>query len=108
MQYNGHFRYTVVIYIIIMVGNLFSQNPIIRNQFSADPTARVFEGKVYVYPSHDILANEERGRIGWFCMEDYHVLSYENLVEWTDHCIIVRQYNVPWIDSTSYSMWAPD
>src|SRR6185295_3339148 len=29
-------------------------NPLITDQFSADPTARVFEGKIYVYPSHDI------------------------------------------------------
>ena len=27
-----------------------AQNPIIRDQFTADPTARVFEGKMYVYP----------------------------------------------------------
>ena len=35
-------------------GMLQAQNPVIRNQFSADPTARVFNGKVYIYPSHDI------------------------------------------------------
>src|SRR5213592_74582 len=29
-------------------------NPLITDQFTADPTARVFEGRVYVYPSHDI------------------------------------------------------
>ena len=26
-------------------------NPIITGQFTADPTARVFEGKIYMYPS---------------------------------------------------------
>ena len=31
-----------------------AQNPIIRDQFTADPTARVFNNKVYLYPSHDI------------------------------------------------------
>jgi hypothetical protein len=35
---------------------LFGQNPIVRNQFTADPTARVFNGKNYVYPSRYILA----------------------------------------------------
>ena len=101
-------KYIWITLLVILMNNLFAQNPIIRDQFSADPTARVFEGKVYVYPSHDILANEERGRIGWFCMEDYHVFSSENLVGWTDHGVIVSQYTVPWVDSTSYSMWAPD
>ncbi|MEJ2545192.1 MAG: family 43 glycosylhydrolase [Calditrichaceae bacterium] len=101
-------KYIWITLIVILINNLFAQNPIIRDQFSADPTARIFEGKVYVYPSHDILANEERGRIGWFCMEDYHVFSSENLVDWTDHGVIVSQYSAPWVDSTSYSMWAPD
>jgi len=88
--------------------NLFAQNPIIRDQFTADPSARVFNGRVYVYPSHDIVAKEGMGRPGWFCMEDYHVFSSENLTEWTDHGVIVSQNKVNWVDSTSYSMWAPD
>ena len=33
-----------------------AQNPIISEQFTADPTARVFNNKVYLYPSHDIVA----------------------------------------------------
>ena len=33
---------------------LTGTNPIITGQFTADPTARVFEGKIYMYPSHDI------------------------------------------------------
>lgn len=88
--------------------NAIAQNPIVRNQFTADPTARVFKGKMYVYPSHDILAVEGKGRPGWFCMEDYHVFSSENLTHWTDHGVILSQNSVDWVDSTSYSMWAPD
>ena len=91
-----------------VTNNLFAQNPIITNQFTADPSARVFEGKVYLYPSHDILAGGGRGRAGWFCMEDYHVFSSENLVDWTDHGVIVSQENVPWVNAKFYSMWAPD
>jgi beta-xylosidase len=93
---------------IFFTSNVFAQNPVITNQFTADPSARVFEGKVYLYPSHDILANDSRGRVGWFCMEDYHVFSSENFVDWTDHGVIVSQDKVPWVNSTSYSMWAPD
>lgn len=87
---------------------LNAQNPLIRNQFTADPSARVFGGRVYVYPSHDILATEGRGRVGWFCMEDYHVFSSANLTDWTDHGVIVQQNKVPWVKPDSYSMWAPD
>ena len=85
-----------------------AQNPIIRDQFSADPSARVFNGMVYLFPSHDILAREGRGRPGWFCMEDYHVFSSSNLTDWTDLGVIVSQNKVNWVDSATFSMWAPD
>ena len=84
-----------------------AQNPVIRDQFSADPTARVFNDKVYLYPSHDIMPPEGQ-RQDWFCMEDYHVFSSENLTDWTDHGVIVTQNKVPWVRPDSYSMWAPD
>lgn len=85
-----------------------AQNPFIRDQFTADPTARVFNGRVYVFPSHDIPAQPGRGRAGWFVMEDYHVFSSANLTDWTDHGVIVSQNKVNWVDSTTFSMWAPD
>lgn len=90
-----------------ITGALQAQNPIIRDQFTADPTARVFEGKLYVYPSHDIPSPIDRLK-EWFCMADYHVFSSENLTDWTDHGVILSQENVPWVAPESYSMWAPD
>ena len=86
----------------------FAQNPLIMNQFTADPSARVFGDRVYVFPSHDILATEGKGRKDWFCMEDYHVFSSADLTNWTDHGMIVQQNKVPWVKPNSYSMWAPD
>jgi hypothetical protein len=44
-----------------------AQNPIISGQYSADPTARVFNGKMYLYPSHDIPSPIEKLK-EWFCM----------------------------------------
>ncbi len=84
-----------------------AQNPIIRDQFTADPTARVFDGKMYLYPSHDIPSPIERLK-EWFCMADYHVFSSDDLVNWTDHGVIVSQERVPWVQPDSYAMWAPD
>jgi hypothetical protein len=94
--------------IALFSNTAFAQNPLIMDQFTADPSARVFNGRVYLYPSHDILATEGRGRVGWFCMEDYHVFSSSDLTDWTDHGVIVSQNKVNWVDSTSFSMWAPD
>ena len=86
---------------------LSAQNPVIRDQFTADPTARVFNNKVYLYPSHDIKPPVGQ-REDWFCMEDYHVFSSENLTDWTDHGVILSQQAVPWGNPKGYSMWAPD
>lgn len=97
---------TVLVFIISTVS--FAQNPLIRDQFTADPSARVFGDKVYIFPSHDILATEGKGRKDWFCMEDYHVFSSSDLTHWTDHGIIVEQNKVNWVKPNSYSMWAPD
>jgi hypothetical protein len=92
----------------LLVTTVGAQNPLVRDQFTADPTARVFEGRVYVYPSHDIPAAPGKGRAGWFVMEDYHVFSSENLVDWKDHGVILSQAGVGWADPNAYSMWAPD
>ncbi len=87
---------------------MVAQNPIIRDQFTADPTARVFNNRVYVFPSHDIPAPDDYARKDWFCMADYHVFSSDNLTEWTDHGMIIHQKDVPWGSPNAYSMWAPD
>ena len=84
-----------------------AQNPIIRDQYTADPTARVFNGRMYLYPSHDIVSPVEPEK-KWFSMEDYHVFSSDNLTDWTDHGVIVTQNKVPWVQRDSYAMWAPD
>lgn len=98
----------ILVTVCCSVSALFAQNPIIRDQYSADPSARVFGDKVYLFPSHDILAQEGKGRIGWFCMEDYHVFSSVDLIHWKDHGVVVTQNKIDWVRPNSYSMWAPD
>ena len=94
---------------LFFVNHTLATNPIIMDQFTADPTARVFEGKIYLYPSHDIPVPPGSGaRQNWFCMEDYHVFSSENLTNWTDHGVICDQTNVPWLNRKGFDMWAPD
>ncbi len=92
---------------LTQAGTARATNPLILDQFTADPTARVFEGRIYVYPSHDIPP-QPGCRPNWFCMEDYHVFSSANLTDWTDHGVILRQTDVPWADPAAYAMWAPD
>ena len=93
---------------LLLAGSGMAQNPLITNQYTADPSARVFGDKVYIYPSHDIPATPGHGRANWFVMADYHVFSSPNLTDWTDHGVIVSQNKVAWVDSNAYAMWAPD
>ena len=101
-------RRTILALACALAGTALSaQNPIIRDQYTADPTARVFDGKVWLYASHDIISPVEPER-RWFCMADYHCFSSEDLVHWTDHGVILDQKDVPWGNPEGYSMWAPD
>ena len=94
MKYSIRLLLSLTFFVLFFDQVIVAQNPIIRNQYSADPTARVFGDRVYVYPSHDIFATEGKGRLGWFCMEDYHVFSSANLTDWTDHGMIVTQNKI--------------
>lgn len=76
-----------------------AQNPIITNIYTADPSAHVFNGQVYVYPSHD------RDSSTTFDMDDYHVFSSNNMVDWTDHGIALSLTDVKWAHDKA---WAPD
>src|SRR3982750_4248820 len=71
---------------LLMVANVFVaaaqdyskpiSEPLVKHIYTADPSAHVFNGKIYIYPSHDIDAGEAFDDLGsHFAMEDYHVIS---------------------------------
>lgn len=81
--------------------------PLITSIYTADPSAHVFNGKIYIYPSHDIESNtaqDDEG--GHFDMKDYHVLSMDAIGgKVTDHGVALDIKDVPW---AGRQMWAPD
>lgn len=81
--------------------------PVVNHIYTADPSAHVFNGKIYIYPSHDIDAGDAFDDLGsHFAMEDYHVLSMDTPTsEATDHGLALHVKDVPWADK---QMWAPD
>ncbi|NLM96198.1 MAG: family 43 glycosylhydrolase [Halanaerobiaceae bacterium] len=85
---------------LLFVCECLALNPFVTTVYTADPSAHVFEGRVYVYTSHD------RDNPDWFNMEDYHVFSSSgDLKEWVDHGVILHLLDVPWAKKC---MWAPD
>lgn len=83
------------------------RKPLVSHIFTADPSAHVFNGKIYVYPSHDIPHDGEDNDEGdEYRMEDYHILSLDSLdAECVDNGEALHMKNVPWV---SKQMWAPD
>lgn len=81
--------------------------PLVTHIFTADPSAHVFDGKIYIYPSHDIDAGIPFDDLGsHFGMEDYHVLSIQAPdSEVLDHGVALHVKDVPWAER---QMWAPD
>ena len=77
----------------------YEGNPLVRHIYTADPTARVFGDKLYVYTSHD------RTGADYYTMLDWHVFSTENMLDWTDHGAFFGLEDIPWADEMA---WAPD
>lgn len=80
---------------------------LIKEIYTADPSAHVFNGKVYVYPSHDFEYGVPQDDIGsHFAMTDYHILSMDSIGgAITDHGNALDIKDVPW---AGRQMWAPD
>ncbi len=81
--------------------------PLVTNIFTADPSAHVFDGKLYIYPSHDLAHDGEDNDEGdEYQMEDYHVLSMDDIdAPCIDNGEALHCKNIPWV---SKQMWAPD
>ncbi|MDG0809284.1 glycoside hydrolase family 43 protein [Cohnella rhizosphaerae] len=81
--------------------------PLVTHIYTADPSAHVFEGKLYVYPSHDLdheMTSNDNG--DQYDMEDYHVLSLnEDLTQALDHGEALHLNDIPWAKK---QLWAPD
>lgn len=81
--------------------------PLVTHMYTADPSAHVFEGKIYIYPSHDLDHDGPSNDNGdQYAMEDYHILSMESLDSpVVDHGEALHLRDIPW---ASQQLWAPD
>ena len=81
--------------------------PLVTHIYTADPSAHYFNGKIYIYPSHDIDAGEAFDDLGsHFAMEDYHVISMDSIdSKAVDNGVALHVDDVPWAQQ---QMWAPD
>ena len=81
--------------------------PLVTHIYTADPSAHVFIGRIYIYNSHDTATGTKEDDLGGhFDMRDYHVFSMDapggRVI---DHGVALDIKNIPW---AGRQLWAPD
>jgi hypothetical protein len=81
--------------------------PLVSHIYTADPSAHIFNDRIYIYPSHDIATGTPENDNGdHFDMRDYHILSMDSVGgEVTDHGVALDINDIPW---AGRQLWAPD
>jgi hypothetical protein len=92
-----HFLFVIAYGCISFVS--YAQNPFITDMYTADPSGRVFNDTLYVYPSHD------PDTATWFSMVDWHVFSTVDMKNWVDHGVAFSVDDLSWAKKFA---WAPD
>jgi hypothetical protein len=88
-------------------GRHYLSQPLVSSIYTADPSAHVFNGKIYVYPSHDVATDIPDDDLGSeYAMHDYIVLSMDKIGgPVTINPVALDVKDVPWAGK---QMWAPD
>ncbi len=88
-------------------GKRYLAQPLVKDLYFADPSAHVFNGKLYVYPSHDVDAGIPDDDLGnQYAMHDYRILSMDRIGgPVTVHPVALDVKQIPW---ASKQTWAPD
>jgi beta-xylosidase len=78
-----------------------------QDHYMADPSAHVFNGKLYIYPSHDWESGiPENDNGDHFNMKDYHVFSLESIDgPVTDHGVVLTVEDIAW---SGRQLWDSD
>lgn len=85
------------------------RNPVMTQRFGADPYAMVYDGRVYLYMSGDVVERDAGGSVkdnSFGKINTICVLSSSDLVNWTDHGTVYaagRDGAATWANNS----WAP-
>ncbi|NNC38912.1 MAG: hypothetical protein EX271_13120 [Acidimicrobiales bacterium] len=96
------YKILIVLFVILSTSGVsYAGNPIIPNQGVNDPHIRIFDGKAYLYATHDKSAQNTT-----FIMEDWWVWSSVDLVNWTKESVLEPKDT--YIGKDFKSAWATD
>ncbi|WP_411830971.1 glycoside hydrolase family 43 protein [Paenibacillus peoriae] len=65
-----------------------NSNPLMDHKLGADPSALVYNGRVYIYMSSDAYEYDSNGKIksnSFSNLNKVHLISSDDMVNWTDH-----------------------
>lgn len=82
----------------LLTAQTFAQNPIVQTHYTADPAPMVYNGKLYLYTSHDEDAST------WFVMNDWKLYSTTDMVNWTDHGAVLSYKTFSWAKGDAWAM----
>src|SRR3954454_3987405 len=85
---------------ILMTHTAVAQKQPALPEFQADPSARVFGDKLYIYASHDLAGNKS-----WDNMLDFHAFVSDDAKTFTDLGKVFAIEDVTW---AKRQLWAPD
>ncbi len=72
---------------------------LVPDDYMADPSVHIYNGKLYIYPSHDWESGVPENDNGdHFNMKDYHVFSTSDIENepLTDHGVVLKVEDIPW------------
>jgi beta-xylosidase len=74
-------------------------NPLFKHEFTADPAAMVYEGKVYLYTGHDEAPAGKNG----YVMHDWRCFSSLDMVNWTEHSVPLKVADFAWAKADAWA-----
>ena len=77
---------------------------LVPNDYMADPSTHIFNGRLFIYPSHDWESGiPENDNGDHFNMKDYHVFSTDDIEavirgekQLVDHGVVLEVKDIPW------------
>lgn len=92
----------MVISILMSSLMIHAQNPVIEHLYTADPAAMVWNDTVYLYTGHDEASPTHDG----YVMDDWHVFSSTDMVEWEDHGEALTLHTFEWAVANAWASHA--
>lgn len=95
---NSFFKAITVLFFLTQSVIVAAQNPIVQTNYTADPAPLVYNGKLFLYTSHD----EDNST--WFVMNDWKLYTTEDMVNWTSHGAIASYKIFDWAKGDAWAI----